>query len=284
MVMKYVDEFEFPNSGVTHVRGYARGGSTEKKAMGGIVTPPKAGIRAPRPGNAVKAQRHAESLAVKPSRGPRIGATLGVSKPPRAPAPKSNMGALQNASAPMIPPPAMKRGGPMRKAQGGKVDTAGYGPNATGDENNNGRSSHRGDVPRSRSQTDPDAGMFESGVAAGAMRKGRPGVEKYDLGEGKRISSAEMDDRAGMQAQNMRRHSDDPDGNAVFARGGRLTAASRNALPKSDFAGPDRSYPVPDKSHAANAKARATQMAARGQLSPSAKARIDAKANRVLGK
>jgi hypothetical protein len=41
---------------------------------------------------------------------------------------------------------------------------------------------------------------------------------------------------------------------------------------------------MPDKSHAANAKARASQMAKRGKLSSSAKAAIDAKANRVLGK
>lgn len=45
----------------------------------------------------------------------------------------------------------------------------------------------------------------------------------------------------------------------------KLSASARKALPKSTFAGPNRSYPVPDKSHAGNAKARA-------------------KANRVLGK
>ncbi len=64
----------------------------------------------------------------------------------------------------------------------------------------------------------------------------------------------------------------------------KLTTKKRNALPKGDFAGPDRSYPVNDKAHAANAKARATQMAKKGKLSPSAKAKIDAKANKVLGK
>ena len=52
----------------------------------------------------------------------------------------------------------------------------------------------------------------------------------------------------------------------------------------SAFAGPGRSYPVENKSHAANAKARASQMEKAGKLSPSSKARIDAKANRVLGK
>lgn len=64
----------------------------------------------------------------------------------------------------------------------------------------------------------------------------------------------------------------------------KLTTKARKALPKSDFAGPGRSYPVPDKSHARNALARASQMANAGKLSPSAKAKIDAKANKVLHK
>lgn len=62
----------------------------------------------------------------------------------------------------------------------------------------------------------------------------------------------------------------------------KLSSAARKKLPASAFAGPDRSYPVPDKSHAANAKARAAQMEKAGKLSRSAKAKIDAKANRVL--
>lgn len=62
----------------------------------------------------------------------------------------------------------------------------------------------------------------------------------------------------------------------------KLTSKSRNKLPKSDFAGPDRSYPVNDKAHAINAKARATQMEEKGKLSSSSKAKIDAKANKVL--
>lgn len=64
----------------------------------------------------------------------------------------------------------------------------------------------------------------------------------------------------------------------------KLTTAKRNDLPKTKFAGPGRSYPIEDKAHAANAKARATQMEKAGKLSPSAKAKIDAKANKVLGK
>ncbi|MDE2255922.1 MAG: hypothetical protein KGL42_16865, partial [Betaproteobacteria bacterium] len=44
-----------------------------------------------------------------------------------------------------------------------------------------------------------------------------------------------------------------------------------------------RAYPMPDKSHAANAKARASQQYNAGNLSSGEKAKIDAKANRVLG-
>ncbi len=63
---------------------------------------------------------------------------------------------------------------------------------------------------------------------------------------------------------------------------GTLTAKSRNALPASKFAGPNRSYPIPNKSHAANAKARATQMVKAGKLSPVTAAKIRNKANLVL--
>ncbi len=64
----------------------------------------------------------------------------------------------------------------------------------------------------------------------------------------------------------------------------KLTAKARKAIPTSQFAGPDRSYPVPDKSHAANAKARATQQVEAGNLSPATAAKIKAKANKVLGR
>lgn len=63
-----------------------------------------------------------------------------------------------------------------------------------------------------------------------------------------------------------------------------LTTKARKRLPKAEFAGPGRSYPVPDKSHAANAKARASQAVNAGRMSESEKEKIDAKANRVLGK
>ena len=62
----------------------------------------------------------------------------------------------------------------------------------------------------------------------------------------------------------------------------KLTSKKRNSLPKGDFAGADRSYPVNDKSHARNALARASEMENKGKLSASSKAKIDAKAHRVL--
>ncbi len=65
----------------------------------------------------------------------------------------------------------------------------------------------------------------------------------------------------------------------------KLTAKKRNALPDSEFALPkERKYPINNKSHAANAKARASQMKNEGKLSASSKAKIDAKANKILGK
>jgi hypothetical protein len=65
----------------------------------------------------------------------------------------------------------------------------------------------------------------------------------------------------------------------------KLTTAKRKKIPKSEFGLPgEHKYPMPDKSHAANAKARATQMVNAGKLSESSKSKIDAKANRVLGK
>lgn len=65
----------------------------------------------------------------------------------------------------------------------------------------------------------------------------------------------------------------------------KLTAKKRDEMPKSKFALPGkRAYPVNDKAHAANAKARSTQMVKKGKLSKGQKAKIDAKANKVLGK
>jgi len=64
-----------------------------------------------------------------------------------------------------------------------------------------------------------------------------------------------------------------------------LTTKKRNKLSKKTFGLPgERKYPMPDKSHARNAKARASQMEKKGKLSSSSKAKIDAKANKILGK
>lgn len=65
----------------------------------------------------------------------------------------------------------------------------------------------------------------------------------------------------------------------------KLSSSDRKSLPKSDFGLPgSRSYPMPDKSHAANAKARASQAVNAGRMGKGTEAKIDAKANRVLGK
>jgi len=64
-----------------------------------------------------------------------------------------------------------------------------------------------------------------------------------------------------------------------------LTTKARKSIPKKEFGLPgEKKYPMPDKKHAANAKSRATQMVNAGKLSESSKAKIDAKANKVLGK
>lgn len=55
----------------------------------------------------------------------------------------------------------------------------------------------------------------------------------------------------------------------------RLTAKKRNALPKSDFAGPHESYPVNDRAHARNALARVSQFG-----SSALKAKVRAKVHR----
>ncbi len=62
----------------------------------------------------------------------------------------------------------------------------------------------------------------------------------------------------------------------------KLTAARRNKLPKANFAGPGRSYPVPDRSHAINAKARARQQLNAGRLTQGQYNHIVAGANEAL--
>lgn len=64
----------------------------------------------------------------------------------------------------------------------------------------------------------------------------------------------------------------------------KLTAKKRKSLSKSTFGIPSKapgsgSYPMPDKKHAAVAKGYAKRFA-----SPAQRARINAKANRILGK
>jgi len=63
-----------------------------------------------------------------------------------------------------------------------------------------------------------------------------------------------------------------------------LTAKTRKKIPTEKFAGPDRTYPVHDRAHAIAAKARATQQLAKGNLTPSQNAKIQAAANKVLAK
>jgi len=74
----------------------------------------------------------------------------------------------------------------------------------------------------------------------------------------------------------------------------KLSTTARKALPKKDFGLPGKvdkhgenkagrgAYPMPDRKHAALAKSYAAKEEARGNLSPSAKAKIDAKANKIL--
>ena len=65
----------------------------------------------------------------------------------------------------------------------------------------------------------------------------------------------------------------------------KLTTKSRNKLKAKTFGLPkERKYPMPDKSHAKNAKARASQQEAKGNLTASEKAKIDRKADKLLGK
>lgn len=65
----------------------------------------------------------------------------------------------------------------------------------------------------------------------------------------------------------------------------KLTTKARAKLPAKAFALPkERKYPIENPSHAKNAKARASEMEHKGKILPATKAKIDAKANKVLGK
>jgi hypothetical protein len=65
----------------------------------------------------------------------------------------------------------------------------------------------------------------------------------------------------------------------------KLSEKKRDSLADSKFGLPDEhKYPMPDKAHARNAKARAAQQKKKGNLSATDKAKIDRKADRMLGK
>ena len=65
----------------------------------------------------------------------------------------------------------------------------------------------------------------------------------------------------------------------------KLDTKERKKIPKKEFGLPgERKYPVNDKSHARAAKSRASEMEHKGRLSSSSKAKIDAKADKVIGK
>lgn len=65
----------------------------------------------------------------------------------------------------------------------------------------------------------------------------------------------------------------------------KLSTRSRKELPKSSFGEPgSRKYPMPDKAHARNAKARASMMEHEGKLSKGEERKIDAKADKKLGR
>lgn len=65
----------------------------------------------------------------------------------------------------------------------------------------------------------------------------------------------------------------------------KLDAEKRKKIPKGEFGLPaTRKYPMEDKAHAKNAKARASEMEKKGKLSMSSKEKIDAKADKILGK
>ena len=64
----------------------------------------------------------------------------------------------------------------------------------------------------------------------------------------------------------------------------RLTGKERSKIPSGEFGIPSqRKYPMEDASHARNAKARASEMEHKGRISKGTEAKIDRKADKVLG-
>ena len=63
-----------------------------------------------------------------------------------------------------------------------------------------------------------------------------------------------------------------------------LNAADRRSMPKSDFAGPGRSFPIQDATHQRMAISGATRSEHAGNISPAEEERIKAEARAKLGK
>lgn len=64
----------------------------------------------------------------------------------------------------------------------------------------------------------------------------------------------------------------------------KLSTKRRKALPKSDFAGPSRSFPIPDRSHADAALRDIPRAEHAGNLTLEEAAKVRARAYRKLGK
>ena len=64
----------------------------------------------------------------------------------------------------------------------------------------------------------------------------------------------------------------------------KLTTKGRADLPKKEFAGPGRTFPIEDKSHARAALSGASHSFDAGHITASEEKRIDAQARRKLGK
>ena len=63
----------------------------------------------------------------------------------------------------------------------------------------------------------------------------------------------------------------------------KLSTKQRDKMPKKEFAGPGKSFPIENKSHARNAISGAARSENAGKLSSASKAKIDTKADKILG-
>ncbi len=64
----------------------------------------------------------------------------------------------------------------------------------------------------------------------------------------------------------------------------KLSTKQRNKMPKMDFAGAGKSFPIEDKSHARNAISGAARSERVGNISKAEEKKIVAKADKKLGK